>query len=661
MAKRAKLGRGVFYTRDSGGRAETTPGQYVEWAQRQAKDRGVRFLGTPDQISAMIVGGEYSRGDLFLDYEVAGDELKRPGLEALLNAIASDKTITHVFIPRQDRLARPAMAIEGVSLENSLRQQGITLVFQLTELPPLKRGRQVDAAEQLSSFLAYDASRKEMVALALKIIYAQIQLAKMGRSIGGRARYGFRRWLVRDDGVLVRELQDGEHVRMQGHHVVWCPGPADEINIIMRIIEMLESGMPASRVAKVLTQEGVPSPDHGRERTDHGVRHPVSGNWHQSTVKSVATNELLVGQMVSGRRSMGKIMRLSPDGPRELEDADFQANGQGKVIENPPDKRISAEAIFEPLISLERFQKLQVELERRAGSQKGKPRARDNDQNPLGGRIYDMNCSFPMHREPYNNSFRYKCSRYTQSHGAICASNWVKGPEAAAFVLGSIQELILHPQIRAKVVEALETRASDCEGAAQIHRVVDQKESALATVRTKLETVERNMAYAESQEQFDVVARVQVELSSQIEQIESELAELRTRVADVNPSAAIESAVVMLDRLPELAQSPDNMAAIGELFKATNAFLFLSFEPGKWGKRTVQRVSGGVLTLGDVPPPIEPYQGPTGRKEVKGSGAPAALGPRRSRRGKKKTPAPAKSRKRRKADSIGNVGRGERI
>jgi hypothetical protein len=43
IVKRPEAGRGLFYTRDSGGRHETTPSQYVAWAERAAKERNVAF------------------------------------------------------------------------------------------------------------------------------------------------------------------------------------------------------------------------------------------------------------------------------------------------------------------------------------------------------------------------------------------------------------------------------------------------------------------------------------------------------------------------------------------------------------------------------------------------------------------------------------------
>ena len=134
--------------------------------------------------------------------------------------------------------------------------------------------------------------------LAQKMIHAQITLAQAGFSTGGRAPFGFRRWLARTDGTPVRALADREYVKMAGHHVVWLPGPAEELALISRILDMLET-MPASRVAKVLTREGVPPPDADRHRTDQWSAAPdqwgmASDYDHQHRPQSSASggNEL---------------------------------------------------------------------------------------------------------------------------------------------------------------------------------------------------------------------------------------------------------------------------------------------------------------------------------------------------------------------------------
>jgi hypothetical protein len=77
-------GRALFYTRDSGGKHENTPGGYVEWAQGKAKELGLVFDGTPERIEGMIRDGHAAHGDLYLDYNISGNILSRAGLNALL-------------------------------------------------------------------------------------------------------------------------------------------------------------------------------------------------------------------------------------------------------------------------------------------------------------------------------------------------------------------------------------------------------------------------------------------------------------------------------------------------------------------------------------------------------------------------------------------------
>ena len=128
--KRPLNGHALFYTRDSGGKHEMTPGQYVNWAIGEAKKRGLSFNGAPAQIESMIRQGQSAEGDLFLDFDVKGNLLIRVGLEALKAHALRDSEVSHIFIPHRNRLARPDNPVDGVVLEQSLREAGLTLVFQ---------------------------------------------------------------------------------------------------------------------------------------------------------------------------------------------------------------------------------------------------------------------------------------------------------------------------------------------------------------------------------------------------------------------------------------------------------------------------------------------------------------------------------------------------
>jgi len=655
MATRSTAGRALFYTRDSLGKHDTTPGEYVLWAGRAAAQHGATFAGSPGQIEAMIRSGRSRDGDLFLDYGVTGNKMSRAGLDAMIQAALTDRGVSHVLIPRRDRFARPDDPIDGMKLENLLREGGLTLVFMDRVVPPLERGRRRDVGELIVAMLDYNHAGEFRRELAQKMIYAQTALAKAGFSVGGRPPFGFRRWLAREDGAPVRQLVEGEYVKMAGHHVVWLPGPEEEMAVIRRILEMLET-MPASRVAARLTAEGVPTPDAGRTRVDGGVRHRTSGVWNQPTITNIARNPLLGAVMAYGRRSMGDQLRYSADGPRTLGDDDLRADGKPKVVTNPDSARLVAPARFEPLVDGDHHERLLRTLDERAGTQRGKPRSRQPERNPLGGRVFDMSCGWPLYRQPYNGSFRYLCGLYQQSHGAECKHNLVGGPVATGFVLGCVRQRVLSPSFRSKLEVKLREIAARELGAPRPDRGVASKRAALAEVSRKRERAARNMALAEDQGQYRAVAAVFDQLKREEQALEADLRQLEQEVAPVvDIDAEVVAALEALDDLGELAADPTNLGAIGELFRRLNVRLFLSFREERPKKRVVNRVVGGVVTFGATAPPVALYEGPTGRRALEGRRE-AETG--QSRAVSRVLPAPSLEHG---GDSLGTVSRGERI
>lgn len=228
--KRHALGRGLFHTRDSGGRHEMTPGKYVEWAAAGAQKLGVKFTGTPAQIESMIRGGKCAEGDIFIDYDVKGNVLNRAGLDAMKAEIDRDISISHIFIPNRDRLARPDDPLDGVRLENELRTAGVTVVFMDRVGLPLVKGQRQDIGDLILSLIDYDKAGSFRQEFARRIILAQIALAQAGFSTGGRPPFGFRRWLVRVDGTRIRQLDDRERTRKMALTSCGCRGRSTSCN-----------------------------------------------------------------------------------------------------------------------------------------------------------------------------------------------------------------------------------------------------------------------------------------------------------------------------------------------------------------------------------------------------------------------------------------------
>ncbi|MDA0589239.1 MAG: recombinase family protein [Planctomycetota bacterium] len=620
-------GRGVFYTRDSGGNHEMTPTEYVEWAQREAGKLGVVFSGTSEGITKMIRSGSSQSGDIFLDFGVKGNVLSRDGLNALLAELQRDSNISHVFIPRRDRLARPDNPLDGVKLENVIRGTNTTVVYTNGSYAPIARGSRQQIGDLITSLVDFDKSGEDRRQLAQKILDAQVALAKLGFSTGGRPAFGFRRWLAKLDGTPVRQLAEGERVRMAGHHVVWLPDE-QQMKIIRRILEMLET-MPAARVAAQLTAEGVPSPDAGRWRTDNGVRHQVRGDWHATTIINIARNPLLIAVVAYGRRSMGDQLRFSPDGPRELTDADFRDDEKPKVIRNPEANYVTGEAKFEPCVEdVERHQNLIDKLNDRAGCQRGKPRSKDRENNPLGCRVFDMACGWPMYRTPHVETYRYKCGCYMQSHGTKCAHNTVDGPTATRFVIDSLRQRIGTPRLREKLQRRLRSLAEQESAEPAWEQELSAKQTELAQLDADLDKVARNLALADGKKQHDAISQIFDELMERRANLEKEVGELEGRsgrTGDLN--SEVDVAMSLLETLSEgTSEGPTGIVA-REIFDLANARLFLNFQPKQVKRRVLNKIVGGMVTFGSAPPPFEIYGGPTGRRIIKGSATKLAAEP----------------------------------
>ncbi|MGY8771440.1 MAG: recombinase family protein [Pirellulales bacterium] len=526
-------------------------------------------------------------------------------------------------------------------------------------LEPLQKGKRQLVTELIMGVIDYDRSSEERRELAQKMIYAQLQLARAGYSTGGRAPYGFRRWLIKIDGTLVRQLQDGERVRMQGHHVVWMPGPDEELAIIHRILEMLET-LPTSQVARKLTEEGIPTPDHNRTRTDNGIRHKTNGNWNQSTVNNIAHNPLLLAVVEYGRRAMGDQLRFTQDGPRELKEEDFNIDGKPKIIQNPIEARITAPAKFKPLVDHDKHQQLLKTLKERAGTQPGKPRSRDPKNNPLGCRVFDMNCSWTMYRVPYKDSSRYKCGLYQQSCGASCDHNHVDGQAATKFILSCIRQRLLTPQNMKQLENRILELASNSNIRTQNSTELNQMRSRLLDIEKQIEQATQNLARARSDEQYQAISSVFDQLTEHSKAVKKEITTLESlHDTTVDQKSAIESAINIIHQLPKIADESENHEVAKKLFDLLNVRLFLGFQSVQVKKRKLNKLSHGVVTFGSAPAPIDIYNGSTARKNVRTPTAIDAAGVNLEEISSKTTNNVVSSN--REDKSLGNVSRGDRI
>ncbi len=618
MKKRPERGDGLFYHRDSEGHSDLAPPQYVDWARGEAARLGVAFDGTADSIREMIAGSRFAAGDLYLDYGISGNILSRPGFDALRARALGDPAVTHIFVSKRDRLARPDNPIDAMVIEFELRSAGVSIVLMGgTILPPIARGDRIALADLLTSLIDYDTSGKFRRDLAEKLIHAKIRLAKAGFSIGGEPVYGFRRWLCAEDGARKRELEDGEIVKMAGHHVVWLPTAAEELNVVRRILDLIEN-TTATRIARMLIAEGIPSPYAGRIRAVNGVQVVVSGLWTQNTVRNIATHPLLVAVCEYGRRSEGDQMRFTKDGPRPLTEADYHADGKLKTVTNTDDQIIRTPAKSAAVTTQEKMDRVRAVIAHRGRYLKGKARTRGQSSNPLGGRIYDLTCGWLMYRYAKRGHWRYGCGLYQNSEAKCCRHNMVAGETATRFVLACLRQRLFNPSTMAKLTARLRELAAAGTGEDPGRRQEEADKAELATVRQRITKVARNMALAETPEERTATAAVFGELKAQEAGVEKRLAARRPVTLHADPQCQVEAALGTLDRMAAAAAANTvDWTAVGDVFTQTNAKLYLRFAEVEQGRRTINVPAGGIMTFGSTPPPAALYTGPTDRPIIR--------------------------------------------
>ena len=605
--QRPTKGRAIFYHRDSEGKSEFAPPQNVVWAQEVARKQGLLFSGTPRIIETMMSDGSHHVGDLFLDYGVSGNLLNRPGLDAMLETIGSDKSISHVIVKRRDRLARPDYPTEGLMLEFQIRMSGVTLVLEDAVLAPIQKGQQIDLGEILTAIVAYDQSGRFRVDLADKLIRAKIVLANLGVSIGGTPPYGFQRHLIDLTGKRKRILEKNEIVKQRGYQVAWLPTDAEKIRTVQRIFLLYET-MSVVRIAQLLNDEKIPPPGLGYNNS--------RGYWHPSTIQNIVTNRIYIAVLQYGKRSEGDRLRFTPEGPRKLTHGDYDARGKLARVRNPIENVIAIKGNFKPVTDPTYFEKVQGIARKRAETQRAKKRHHGNNFNPLGCRIYDMACGWPLQRMNKPNSFSYRCAAYNQSNGKLCRHNTFDGMTASRYVLAMINQRILNPTRLSQIEKRIRELAADKKAPKANQGLRKKVMKEIHQNKIDLGLAKKNLALCKSAAQRQAVEEVFDELIQKQMRLEQEIQQI-PEPCHASIDDEIDRALSVLLDLREKVHGPDQdiQSSTTDLFDGLNVQLYLSFKEVHQ-PRKMNKLSGGQLTTGAHDPVVLLYSGPTDKPYI---------------------------------------------
>lgn len=601
----------LTYLRRSTGRQEASLDQQLDWASDAAPHHGVNLDVTRADLHAALAARVHARGDLYLDDGVTGADLNRPGFTAMLRRAIDDRRVSHVFVYLPDRFARPEDALAAMQLERELLLAGVTVVFSNRVSQPRDRGRSY-FAEDVQLLYNYSESGEFLNTLAQRIIARHVSLAEDGCRTGGRPPYGYSRVLVDAAGNVVQELRDGTYVRQEGCHVRLRVADEDKIRVwAMMLNWYVNERLGAKRIANRLNALGIPSPGVGQTRTDCGIEHRVSGRWNHGTVMSLLRNPAIVGLARYGAHSEGAHRRLGDGAPRVLSDADRRADGTARPVRNPPERIITAPAGHAAQVDPALFEAAAKVAEARGRSQRGIPRAKDPTRYPLASRVFDLTdgCGHPMYGKTSGRRALYVCGRYMKTNGDACEHNSVDAEATLAFVLDALKQQAIGAGGREALAARLRELARD---AGPAHPDADEafRRAGVqaAAAASEYERVGRNFALAQNDEERRIFRETLSDLRAKHLELEAHVRRLKAAVQpSAAPDAAVEEALALYDEIGQVGGEPEARRRIPALLSRMNLRLWLNFTQGRKGARAVRVLAGGVMTLGDAPPPVRPY------------------------------------------------------
>ena len=621
MAAR-RTNKGLVYLRRSSGKQETSLQTQLEWAIEKASELGVIIEVQYNDLIHMQANKLHTWKSIRLDDVITGADLDRPGFLAIKRDVESDKSVSHIFTYRRDRLARPEDAMRMGAIEKDIRQLGVSLVLFEKIVGPRERGR-ADIGDDIGMLFEYYESGEFLKKHAERIIASKILLTKGGFWTGGRAPYGFIRALVNTSGLVIEELVDGRHVRQQGCHVRIIPKDEPKLATWCLILDMKHSGHGAKRIASRLNELGIPSPDAGRIRTDQGVPHHVSGKWSTNTIIDLCKNGAIIGNIQMGKRSDGAHRRLSPDGPRLLNDNDRTPEGNPRVVMNETENTIIGKTGVEPRYDEIKWLEVQAQIKRRGKSQRGIPRAKDRGKYPLATRIIDQTdgCGSIMYGKTTGIKRLYTCGRYMATAGAECEHNSVDAEAMLNFVLNSLRLLVQKLGTRDELVQRLETQDGQ-RILAQPHLLqqeLQRLESERLGIAERVANVERRMASETNDDRYEAIAKQFDRFKSELRALDSEIAVRHKQSTTGTQVGNLDCVLQIFDRVTKVLADPSTRSEITELVHQIGLRIGLTFVGVRKGKnRVVRQLESGIITFGDreLPVPIHGKFRLTTRDEV---------------------------------------------
>lgn len=161
--------RCVAYLRRSDNKQESSLDTQLTWALKKANQLGLALKVQRSDLDGMRSESRYHHGSIYLDDDLSGSELKRPGFVALIDDVMRDTTISDVLVYKRDRLSRSEDVPEMMGIERRLVKAGVAMHFSDDEALPTESGER-DLTHDVKMLLSYHQGHDFIRNLADRIV-----------------------------------------------------------------------------------------------------------------------------------------------------------------------------------------------------------------------------------------------------------------------------------------------------------------------------------------------------------------------------------------------------------------------------------------------------------------------------------------------------------
>jgi DNA invertase Pin-like site-specific DNA recombinase len=245
----------------------------------------------------------------------------RPGLRQMLADVIGGRadygTVLVYDVSRWGRFQDPD---ESAYYEFVCRKEGVHVEYCAEPFRNDLSGAS-SLMKNIKRMMAAEFSRE----LSVKVYEGKIRVASTGVSVGSRAPFGMRRMLVDASGKRRGILEMGESKFSATDRIILVPGPAAERALIRWIFRQAARGVSPLLIS--------------RDLAGRGVLRPSGRRWHWSNVRHTLKNQKYMGTLTYNRRS---------------------ARLHSPCVTNPPEKWVTIEGAFEPVVDPDLFRRAQA-------------------------------------------------------------------------------------------------------------------------------------------------------------------------------------------------------------------------------------------------------------------------------------------------------------